>query len=312
MPCPAPKIQKTSLADMKLRDRFLKNGFAVIPGVLDQPTLSGLRSYSSECLARQEQEHFDQFRFHGSMLALDLLGEPLTQSLVANENLLTNLARLGFEDPRWLSGYLISKPPQSPSLWWHQDWWAWDEPESFFDDAPQLFVMFYLRDVTEHNGALRVIPGSHRNQHPLHSELPEAHGVDINATDEYGIAHRRQPDEITVNARAGDAVVGDVRLLHATHSNASDARRTCITLWYLPKFESLSGQLKSYVMNHPSVPDLDTEASSISKLPPEVRTLIPRYSGDAAPANYNRVPPPIWEQAESSFRGNQSKVSHFA
>ena len=42
-----------------------------------------------------------------------------------------------------------------------------------------------------------------------------------------------------VAVRAGDLVIGDARMLHATHPNASDGRRTVITLWFQPDFDGL-------------------------------------------------------------------------
>ncbi|MEC8595240.1 MAG: phytanoyl-CoA dioxygenase family protein [SAR324 cluster bacterium] len=56
----------------------------------------------------------------------------------------------------------ISKPPKSPALFWHQDWWDWNEPSSFTYQMAQVFVMIYLKDTTPQNGCLRVIPGSNK------------------------------------------------------------------------------------------------------------------------------------------------------
>jgi hypothetical protein len=262
-----------------------RDGFEVVPGLLDEPTLERLRAYSEARLDAQESEHFERFRFHGSMLALDPVAEPLITDLVARP--LEHLRGSGFAQPRWLSGYLISKPPLSPALWWHQDWWAWDDDVSFADFPPQLFVMYYLTDVDEHNGALRVIPGSHRRLHPLAHALPEAHSPEI---EQAPVAHRAQPDEVTVAVRAGDAVVGDVRLLHATHPNRSRERRTCLTLWYLPAWERLPASIRAYVVNHPSLPPAGWWREADTRVPPPLRALLPRYDGSARPASYRRRP----------------------
>ena len=38
---------------------------------------------------------------------------------------------LGFDEPKWASGYIIGQPPHSPLLYRHQDWWGWDDPSSY-------------------------------------------------------------------------------------------------------------------------------------------------------------------------------------
>ena len=33
--------------------------------------------------------------------------------------------------PLFSAGFVVSKPPRSPPTFWHQDWWAWDDPASY-------------------------------------------------------------------------------------------------------------------------------------------------------------------------------------
>ena len=49
---------------------------------------------------------------------------------------------------------------------------------------------------------------------------------------------------VDVPMKAGSLLLGDSRLLHSTHPNDSDGRRTCITLWYLSRFESLPERVR--------------------------------------------------------------------
>lgn len=279
----------TAVADLDLA----RDGVTVVEDVLDAEMVAALSRMADAQLAAQPDEHFDAFKFHGSMLPLDLQ-HGVARNLVAWKPALAALARCGFGDPKWLSGYVIAKPPGSPSLWWHQDWWAWGEPDSFAAVPPQVFVMYYLTDVDVDNGCLRVIPGSHRSAHPLHRELPEAHSEQIGRTRPDDVAHRRRDEEVAVKARAGSAVIGDVRVLHATHPNASTDRRTCLTLWYLPEFERLSAPLRSYVVNHPALPPAGWWNDDGADVPSEVRDLLPVYEGDAPPASYCRSPPIDW------------------
>jgi ectoine hydroxylase-related dioxygenase (phytanoyl-CoA dioxygenase family) len=262
----------------------------VLPQVLDGEVVAELRAHARARLASQDSEHFERFRYHGSMLPLDWRDE-LTAKLVAWPATIRALRDLGFSHPKWLSGYIISKPPRSPALWWHQDWWAWREPESFSPMPPQLFVMYYLRDVQPHDGCLRVIPGSHRRRHPLHDRLPEAHCPDLNDPAAAADAQAPQRGEVAVPARAGDAVIGDVRLLHATYANESARHRTCVTLWYLPTYDALSESLQAYVVDHPFLPPKGWWDDPAEELRAPLRSMLPTYRGHAEPARYERTPP---------------------
>jgi ectoine hydroxylase-related dioxygenase (phytanoyl-CoA dioxygenase family) len=92
--------------------------------------------------------------------------------------------------------------------------------------------------------------------------------------------------------RAGDAVIGDVRLLHATYANESARRRTCVTLWYLPMYDVLSETLQAYVIEHPFLPPRGWWEDPPEELRSPLRNLLPTYDGDAEPAHYERMPPP--------------------
>ena len=98
--------------------------------------------------------------------------------------------------------------------------------------------MLYLVDTSPKNGCLRVIPKSHRQRVPLDVHHPgHSHWGEDVETDkalpeavERGVAE--QPGAVDVAVKAGDLVIGDSRLYHAARANASDARRTCLTMWY--------------------------------------------------------------------------------
>ena len=86
------------------------------------------------------------------------------------------VALTGGDDLRLISGYVSVKEPRTPALWWHQDWWCWDHPVSLRPAAPQVALLCYLSDTSDHSGALRVLPGSHHASVPLHATLLDAHG----------------------------------------------------------------------------------------------------------------------------------------
>ena len=85
---------------------------------------------------------------------------------------------------------------------------------------------------------------------------------------------------------AGDLVVGDARLFHATHANTTDEYRTVITIWFHPLFEDLQEPTQSWI--HHAFHHLHAE------WPPEaldkIRPVIPDYRGSVEPPDFNRQP----------------------
>ena len=184
-------------------------------------------------------------------------------------------------------GYVISKPPQSPALFWHQDWWGWNDPSSYTPLPQQLFFMYYLVDTTPHNGCLRLLRGSHLKRHQMHDTIPDAHTDDLRRmSDPDHPAYQSIAEEVNVPVCAGDLVIGDSRLLHSAHANKSDQRRTVITLWYFPYFDLLSDGLRAAIARPREWSGWDAEAMT------RTAEFVPRYEGQAEPVAWNREPGP--------------------
>ena len=224
---------------------------------------------------------------------------PAFGELVAYPRTLEIFAGLGFGDPRFSSGYIISKPPGGPPLFWHQDWWGWDDPLSYTDAVAQVFLFYYLTDTTRENGCLRVVPGSHRRRHQLH-DAPAAHDDALaRVTDPGDPIYQSVAEEVAVPVRAGDVVIGDARLLHGAYANSGDSERTLLTLWYHPNFSALSAPIQARIYSVFKREGNDTDPAGPGKLTPDnwpaaeherIADLLPIYDGDAAPQDWNRTP----------------------
>lgn len=275
---------------VKLQSRYeqlLTDGFCTIENVLDEVLLRDLREVTEELVKAQPKEMEKRHRFTGSMV--NVRSHPVFGRLISCPKALQALSDLGFDHPQWSSGYVISKPPHSPGLFWHQDWWGWDEPCSYEDLPQQLFLMYYLVDTRPFNGCLRVIPRSHRKRHPLHDLLPEAHTDATYNASESEVTHGQAEGEVDVPVKAGDLVIGDSRLLHASHANQSEAIRTVITLWYVPAYSQMPEGIRArYARSH----SLDTPAGWTPEAWEPVKPLIPQYSGNAETTRWNRMPGP--------------------
>jgi len=280
----------------KHRATLVELGFSVVRGYLDQSFLDKLRQQCDRVLARLPQQHRDEYRSQGSLVNLG--DHPDYSHLIASAQLRQLMRQLSFASSRWLAGYLISKPPNSPALFWHQDWWGWDHPMSYTDRLPGLGIMTYLSNTSVANGCLRVIPGSHRCQHRLHG-LPVAHEQSLSHfEDPDDIAYQSDESEAAVEIEAGDVVLVDPRLLHSAYANQSNGERSLITLWYLPEFAALPETVQARYVQIFNRQELDTGDSAKGKLldgwPEEhrqvVQNLEPKYNGRAEPHAWNRAP----------------------
>ena len=220
-------------------------GFCVVEGLLEQALIDRLRRQSETILSHLPKEHRERNRSQGSLVPM--ADHPDFAEIIGHPSLRRTFAGLGFEDPRFSSGYLISKPPSGPPLFWHQDWWGWDDDMSYTDDIAQVFVMIYLTDTSPDNGCLRVIPGTHRRYHPLH-DAPAAHGEALSRVDDPDHPLFGSIDgEVAVPVKAGDVVIGDARILHAAHANKTESERSLLTLWYHPNYRQLPAALRARI-----------------------------------------------------------------
>ena len=274
------------------REQLIRDGFCVFEQVLDADTVAGLNEMSEWTLAQVDPSHFADNRARGSIIPYWTYPHPAFTQLLGHAGALAVFASLGFDRPKVWSGFVISKPPHSPPLHWHQDGLLWGHPISYTDQPQQFFLMYYLVDTSRDNGCLRLVPGSHRKRHPLHDQDPRAtrdHDVILDVVLDHP-AFQHAEGEIDVPVRAGDVVVGDARLLHSAHGNGSDRRRTVLTIWYWPAYDDLPGAVQAYVVDHiarsPEWCDWVEHTQSIT------RPLIPVYRGDAEPPASYTAPGP--------------------
>lgn len=259
--------------------------------------LAETRALAGNIVAGISSDHRSRNRSQGSLVPVS--DYPAYADLITNASDRGIFDGLGFPDPRFSSGYVISKPPNSPALFWHQDWWGWNDPISFRDEIAQVFAFYYLTETTRTNGCLRVLPGSHRKRHPLH-DVPDAHGEALGRVDEPdNIVYQSVPGEVAVEVEAGSLVIGDARLLHGTYANRSADERTLITLWYHPNFSGLPEPIQARIAGIFRREGIDTDPDGTAKLGldewpgpqrSQVAPLFPLYHGSAAPQPWTREP----------------------
>ena len=264
---------------------FQDQGFCTFPDVLDHESINKLSNLVNELLAAQSREHFEAQKSTGSML--NVLDDERFADLIANPKALECLSQLGFDNPKWSSGFIISKPGSSPALFWHQDWWGWNHASSYEPACQMAFLMYYLIDTHKENGCLRLIPKSHIKRHALHDELTAPHAEYRRMQNPDHPAYKHAEGEVDVEVKAGDLIFGDARLLHAAHTNQTDQRRTVVTLWFFPDFENLPEQIKASI--NPTGRHGWPQNWSTNQLR-KIEKLQPDYQGNVNPIEWNRIP----------------------
>ncbi|MBC3840521.1 proline hydroxylase [Streptacidiphilus sp. 4-A2] len=134
---------------------------------------------------------------------------------------------------------LNPKAPFLGDVWeWHQDYLYWQRDDGM--PTPRaLNVSVFLEEVTEFNGPIFVMPGSHRLS--LDEEtVTHQNGWENTLTAD--IRHKITPDMlreladrlglVSIKGAPGTTVVFDGRLLHCSPPNLSGKRRTVIFIRY--------------------------------------------------------------------------------
>lgn len=270
------------------RDVLIRDGVCIIENVLDPQMLDKVRDIAANKIAQLSDDHRREQKSTGSMVPNRDMPELV--DLILWPQTLDAFERLGFQDVKFSRAYLISKPPQSPPLFWHQDCTMWSgEPRAYAEITPQLFAMYYLTSTTRENGCLRVIPGSHRRRHGLHDAISTAHAAGTRRMeDPDSPLYAKADGEVDVPARAGDLVLGDGRTLHAAHANGSVQERTVITIWYHPMFSDQQEETQAQVASLAQAEIEHWPESSRQA----IASIVANYEGATEPLPRDRVPGP--------------------
>jgi len=273
-------LDQTDYPLKEVRKQMLAQGFCKFPGILPAEMVEKLRN---ACQAAYESVggvggDGVQTRTQGSMIGMRDSDkhqlDPIFADLIAWEPSLQCLRDMGYDHITYTDGYVISKPPGGPRLFWHYDWHHFDQPISWGDEPPQLFFMYYFADTSRENGCLRVLPESHRKHTGLHDLISGSHNKELAEGSRMDRPEFQDyPGEIDVPVKAGDLLIGDARLLHAAHSNESNQNRSLVTLWYQVHMEHFSPGLQSSVTAKASaLPSSWPEAAKA-----KVEALYPKY-----------------------------------
>jgi len=271
-------------------------GFIHAQGVFDSQFMDSLLLRAHATLFRESADAREAVKSTGSLI--HLADNPEYAEIIAAPALLSLLRACGASDPRFTGGFLISKPGKGPPLFWHQDWWGWDDDSAYQPRAQQLFAMIYLTGTRIENGCLRVIPRSHRLDHLLH-HLDTAHSEGIQGyKDPANPAYADHPDQVAVPVQAGDVLIGDARLIHGAFANCTEEERPLLTLWFMPHWSSMPPQMRALAyqgfMRGDDIPSSVAQPRTFLDWPDTLKRriahLLPPDDGGVAPMRWNRIP----------------------
>ena len=217
---------------LEKRAQMERDGFCVIDDILTDDFLQELR-FETEHLMEDWAMPID-FKYQGQHVTTRGEDNAIIQKLLDWPPTRRALEEMGYGDFASTGGIiLLTKDPDEPALYWHQDWMQWNDPFSLSPWPQIIFVSYYLQDTSIENGCLKVIPGTHCKRIPLHDQMIPAHeqGARFIAEDD-PVMFSDHPDQVDICVKAGSLVLADARVLHSAYCNQTDERRTLVLAWH--------------------------------------------------------------------------------
>ncbi|MCB1327374.1 MAG: ectoine hydroxylase [Spirochaetales bacterium] len=224
-------------------EQYARDGFLVVPELLDAVQIEQLNRHIDELLAGVEPDQERAIREPGSLLVRSLFqvhktSAPL-RALSRNPRLLGIVRYLLGDDVYMHQSRVNLKPAfHGREFFWHSDFETWHS-EDGMPAMRALSVSIALTDNSNQNGALMVMPGSHLDFYPCAGQTPPNHYRDSLRSQNYGV-----PDEETLRKIAdrcgimtpevpvGSALVFDCNLMHGSNSNITPYARRNVFLVY--------------------------------------------------------------------------------
>jgi hypothetical protein len=193
--------------DPQLANEFEENGYVVLP-FLDSEAVSELKGIYAEL------PPIEGDTFFSSSFIRDLEFKKAISARI--EAIFRPKVDEYFQQYKKLGAGFLVKPPSASSIMpIHQDWTIVDESQ-----YASITIWLPLQDVDSHNGAIKVLPKSHRLSNALRSPTIDDPIADIKPLIE--------EDLITLPMKAGEAFIFTHAVAHASNPNLSDAPRVAI------------------------------------------------------------------------------------
>ncbi len=129
----------------------------------------------------------------------------------------------------WGSSFFIKNAHDSSFVSWHQDSTYWG-----LEPADIVTAWIALSDSATENGAMRVVPGTHKLAQVPHRDTFAANNLLSRGQE---IAVEVDPDRaVTLELQPGEMSLHHVRLIHGSEPNPSGRRRIGFAIRYVPTY----------------------------------------------------------------------------
>jgi ectoine hydroxylase-related dioxygenase (phytanoyl-CoA dioxygenase family) len=199
------------------RQQLEELGYVALPAFMSSDLLETLRDRVEELFEEEGENAGSEFRLEpGSRRLANLVAKgEVFQRIVCLREILSFIAAVLGPDFKLSSLNARSANPQSDSLQpLHADMGGIADELGYW----VCNTVWMLDDFTEENGALRVVPGSHRWRRLPQSELSDPKAV--------------HPQEVLVTGQAGTVVVMNAHAWHGGTANRTQKQRRAVHGFY--------------------------------------------------------------------------------
>jgi len=148
--------------------------------------------------------------------------------LIRNERILDAVEDvIGPDILCWGTSFFIKEPRNPGFVSWHQDSTYWG-----LDPADIVTAWVALSDSTAENGAMRVVPGTHKLEQVAHRDTFAPDNL-LSRGQEIAV-DVDEAKAVMLELKAGEMSLHHVRLVHGSDPNPSDLRRIGFAIRYLP------------------------------------------------------------------------------
>jgi len=223
----------TTLAVVDVAGRYREQGYFLPYRVIDEAAALSLRA-DYENAERSLADDPAKLKLLSQYPHLLL---PAFDDLIRTPALVDVVAGLIGQDLLVWGCSLFIKEPNTPSIVsWHQDLTYWG-----LDDANEVTAWVALSSSTPESGAMRYIPGSHRESIVEHVDT--FHEDNLLSRGQEIAVDVDESEAVTVVLRPGEATFHHGRLLHASGPNVSSDRRIGVAIRYIdPAMKQVEGQ----------------------------------------------------------------------
>lgn len=229
-------MNRVRFHNQALTERLATDGYATFD-LLNEADIEALKTIFSENHTSTPEGFY----------ATTHLEDKAKRKLLSDQamSILTRPIEAQFENIGLLGGAFISKAPgEKGTLPLHQDWNLVDEKV-----ARSYNLWIPLVEVNEENGAMRILVGSHAKQETFRG--PNVPPV------LYPISSEVDQHMVSLNMKAGEAVLYDHALWHSSPQNQTDQLRLAFVLGVVPKEAELKyyqqkGDLVEEYASHPN------------------------------------------------------------